>query len=443
MATILSEAGSDVIVFDDLPPEAAAMILALYSRDPRSVRIHREKVAQVGHERFMEQYYVGYGHRSIGDCGGTTICAEYVSMLAAKAIQHNRLYNGQEASTRYLDMAQMPVLNPLDTEEGHSIQETWMTLYGRVLSDLVPYLTEKYPRLETDNSKVYEKAIRARAFDIARAFLPAGCTTFVGWYTNLRQAWDHLKKLSFHPLEEVRAIAAKMIDELRRRYPSSFGFKSYPEQDAYLASCAAETYSDMNMVGTDRTCEAPSFDLFRLIDKESQQAKKLLATRPQKTELPDWFDRFGQWTFDFLLDFGSFRDLQRHRSCMQRMPLLTLRHGIHPWYMDSLPEDTRAMAVEVIRGQEEKIKKIEDPTIRQYYIAMGYRVVCELVAGLPSAVYIAELRSTQAVHPTLRPIAQWMGEQLTKHLPEMALHCDMSPDEWSTIRGKHDIVKKG
>src|SRR4051812_34761640 len=111
--TIITKSNPDVIIVDGLAPEAAAMVLALYSRDPRSVRIHLDQVERLGSEKFMSQYYVGYGHKSIGDCGSTTICGEFISMLAAKAVQDNPLYNGQEASTRYLDMANQPVLNPL------------------------------------------------------------------------------------------------------------------------------------------------------------------------------------------------------------------------------------------------------------------------------------------------------------------------------------------
>lgn len=91
-------------ITDAYPPEANAMMQALYSRSPQSVFAHIKKVEEVGSDKFMAAYYVGYGHKSIGDCGSTTIFAEQVSMLAAKAIQDHPLYSGQEASTRYLDM---------------------------------------------------------------------------------------------------------------------------------------------------------------------------------------------------------------------------------------------------------------------------------------------------------------------------------------------------
>lgn len=435
---IIDKSPVDVIVIDNLPPEAMAMLLALYSRDPRSVREHWKKIEEVGWGKFMAQYYVGYGHKSIGDCGSTTVCGEFVSMLAAKAIQSHRLYNGQEASTRYLDMTVMPVLNPAGTTEGHMIQSRWMALYERVLKELVPYLAEKYPMLADDDPKVYHKAVKAKAFDIARAWLPAGCLTFVGWHTNLRQAWDHLKELSFHPLAEIRDVAAKMLGALQEKYPSSFSFKSYPEQDDWLNEASKLTYNDLKW--TEHFISEHRLQTIMLTHRP--QLRHLLETRPVKTELPDFFERYGQMTFTFPLDFGSFRDLQRHRSCVQAMPLLTTEWDVHPWYLDQLPEGLREEVEATIDIQEKAIEEIGDLSVRQYYVAMGYRVVCEVVAGLKSAVYIAELRSTQAVHPTLRPIAQEIGHFLKSLLPFMALHCDMGPDEWTTIRGKHDIVKK-
>ncbi len=54
----------DVIVLDgnEVPsPEDMAMIQALYSRSPQSVRLHLEKVKESGSEKFHENFYVGYG----------------------------------------------------------------------------------------------------------------------------------------------------------------------------------------------------------------------------------------------------------------------------------------------------------------------------------------------------------------------------------------------
>ena len=62
----------NIFIVDDLAPEDVAMLQALYSRSGESVTTHLEKVKQSGSGKFMERFYVGYNHKSIGDCGSTT-----------------------------------------------------------------------------------------------------------------------------------------------------------------------------------------------------------------------------------------------------------------------------------------------------------------------------------------------------------------------------------
>lgn len=59
---------------------------------------------------------------------------------------------------------------------------------------------EIFPRIDGQVEGVYRKSIHAKAFDIARGFLPAGTTTLLSWHTNLRQAYDHIQQLRYHPL---------------------------------------------------------------------------------------------------------------------------------------------------------------------------------------------------------------------------------------------------
>ncbi len=441
MSNIITKPESEIIIVDDLPPEAVAMLQALYSRDPRSVRVHLEMVREKGAEKFMSQYYVGYGHKSIGDCGTTTLCFENSSLLVPKAVQDWRLYNGQEASTRYLNMDGQSLINPCESESGQAkgkdILERWMRFYRKAIGELIPFLKESYP-IQTDQKKlVYEKAINTRAFDIARGFLPAGVTTYASWHTNLRQAYDHLHEMQYHPLKESRDVANQALGGLRVKYPSSFSHKTYPQTEKYLAETVPEyAYFDLDSI--------PDFRVKNRLDlEELSQRAHTLKSRPPYAELPSKFEKFGQLRFTFPLDFGSFRDLQRHRSGVCEMPLLTTRHGFHPWYMAQLPPQLRDEAEKEISSLTAEIRSLPcDDFTRQYYTAIGFKVACEFTGGLPSIVYISELRAGQTVHSTLRTIAQKMGEYLRAHVPDIALHHDMSDDEWNIKRGTQDIVKK-
>jgi thymidylate synthase ThyX len=426
-----------IIVVDDKNPEVTAMLQALYSRSPRSVEEHLSVVSKRGPEGFMATYYVEYGHKSIGDCGTTTLFIENVSMLVAKAVQDWPLYSGQEASTRYLDMAAQEVLNPLNTPDGKEIQDEWMRFYSHALEKLVPVLKTRFPIQEGQKETVYENAIKARAFDIARGFLPAGATTYVSWHTNLRQASDHLKEMRHHPLLEVSEIAKEIIAKLKEKYPSSFSHKEYPTEEEYLEKSMAKfAYFDDALI-TGFSC-SPKLDIDGL-----KKHEKLLTERPPKAELHQRFRQYGNIEFSFPLDFGSYRDLQRHRSCVQEMPLLSTHHGFYSWYLEQLPEDLRKEALEVLKDQELRISKlVASDEVKQYYTAMGYTVTVKLTGSLPAVVYTAELRSLDTVHPTLRVQAQRMGEAIKASVPGIAMHHDMSPGIWNIKRGSQDIVRK-
>ncbi|MBD3270239.1 hypothetical protein GF376_01820 [Candidatus Peregrinibacteria bacterium] len=427
----------EIFVYDDLHPEDNAMLQALYSRSPNSVINHLDKVKGTGSGKFMEKFYVGYGHLSIADCGSTTLFIENVSMLLAKAIQDWPLYNGQEASTRYLDYSKQAILNPANTKSGEAIQKKWMDFYNKALPKVNEYLKTVFPIKDGENSKIYEKAIAARSFDIMRGFLPAGCTTYLSWHTNLRQAHEKLALLEHHPLQEVKETAVAIRAQLQEKYVNSFSHKKYPSQEDYWHTTVAEySYFDPE--------HHPDFSSEHNINAQKLKPyQKALESRPIKTNLPLCVGEAGQFNFKFLLDFGSFRDIQRHRNGECKMPLLTTKFGFYPWYLEQLPEDVRKEAQTLIKEQEVKIDALtQDKYIKQYYIPMGYAIAVDVTYRLPAAIYVAELRSGKTVHPTLRKRAQQMGQSMKTAFPDIAVHLDMEESDWDIKRGQQDIVNK-
>ncbi len=442
--------GPFVLVLEDgsvINAEDRAMLQSLYSRSPASVLDHLEKLVETGSGKFMDQYYVGYGHKSIGDCGSTTIFIEGVSMLVAKAIQDNMLYDGQEVSTRYLDFALQPFVDPLSFSEGNLLQEKFRKFYVEAMPKLIADLKVRFPMKETEKESVYEKAIAARAFDILRGFLPAGAETNLSWSTNLRQAADRISNLLVHPLDEVRQVA-KMIDEaLKKAHPNSFNHKRYAESDEYR-----ENYMIKSYYFSPLRHEIHNEVVLKknMLDEElfGVHAKTILS-RPVKTELPKHLAEIGMLQFEFTLDFGSFRDIARQRAVIQRMPLLTPLYGFHMWYLDELPDELKKQAetllLEVYPWWEEKIAKADDAEqIKydlQYYIPMGFRVPCRITGDLPALVYLAELRSGVTVHATLREVAQNMAKFIEGL--GVPIYIDRSEiGRFDVKRGNQDIVAK-
>ncbi|MBL1434097.1 FAD-dependent thymidylate synthase [Candidatus Wolfebacteria bacterium] len=436
------EGGGSVLVLDTgaaITPPAQAMLAALHSRSVGGIREHLEVLDKKGFEKFMKTYYVGYGHKSIGDCGSITVFIEGISMLAAKAIQDFRLYDGQEASTRYIDFSKQDFINPVGLKTGRDILEYQRTFYLKGLEILKPYLAAEFPLKEKGREVAHTKMLDARAFDIMRAFLPAGASTNLAWHGKIRIFGDRLPELRNHPLAEVRNIATALHEALYEAFPDSFQEpgKIYRETEKYIAKYMGLSYYDEP--------KSFSFELTRneLREKNfSPEVKSLLKERPNgKTELPKWLEGLGQIQFKFLLDFGSFRDVQRHRAVIQRMPILNMNHGFEPWYLKQMPEDLKEEAVEHLRVLEDRLEDLSvDPALLQYYIPMGYRCTNCITGGLPALVYLIELRSQSTVHPTLRVIAQRMGSELGGMFKDLALYYDKSEDHLDIRRGEQDIV---
>ncbi len=435
--------GGKVLVLDTgavITPEAQAMLQALHSRSVGGVVENLEILSEKGADKFMASFYVGYGHKSIGDCGTTTIFIEGVSMLAAKAIQDWQLYSGQESSTRYIDFSSQPFIDPAGTEASKHILEAWRAFYLLGMKPVQDKLKNQYPIKNGEDEKIYEKAINARAFDIMRGFLPAGASTNLAWHTNLRQAADKLMLLRHHPLKEVQDIAQGIDSALQEMFPSSFGHTQHEETETYNeAWMTSENYfSKTNPVDFALTKDFIDHELLA-------QHRALLATRPAKTELPRFLAECGTVQFEFMLDFGSFRDIQRHRAVTQRMPLVTTAHGFGTWYREEIPKEMHEDIDTLLTNQEKAIAKLNVPKeIAQYYIAMGYNLPNRVTGNLPALVYLVELRATRFVHPTLRRRASEMADALLKQYGKdgLVLHLDDDPGRFDIARGTHDISLK-
>jgi thymidylate synthase ThyX len=443
---------SKLLLVDDLSPEDVAMLQALYSRSPESAETNLEKVAKIGSGKFMQTYYVGYAHKSIADCGSTTLFFEGVSMLAAKAIQQWPLYSGQETSTRYMDMTTRPMYDPIGTEASQRVLRRWIDFYSSSQFRVQDAIRQRYPRREGEDPVVYTRAVNARVFDILRGFLPAGMTTQLSWHTNLRQAADHLRWMSTHPLAEVRNMAVGAAIMLHERYPSS-GFDRHlsgvsgvsdreevllqqrSDWDRQAQECVyyRTTSHDLRTIRMNFTFEESDL---------SDEILAILSKRPRGCVLPHEWTRLGQIQATFGLDFGSYRDLQRHRNGVVDVPLLTSDHGFEPWYLEELGA-LKDVGARLVEEQNAAIRDLtDDLLVRQYFYGMGQIVSCGVSWGLPSAIYVLELRSTRFVHATLRRRIHQMIEVFTERFPRVALHVDRQPDDWSIRRGQQTILAK-
>lgn len=454
---------------EGLDASSLAMLQALYSRSASSVTEHVKRVGAEKSTKFMEQYYIGYGHDSIADTGNFALCFERVSLLAAKAIQTNPLYNGQECSTRYIDFSNQSVVDPMDSAVSKCLQKSWVSFYTES-----EYLVEKalriaFPRNSSVSESVYSKTVKALSFDIRRGWLPAGVTTNMSWYTSLRQARVHLARMQNHVLGEVSALGDYAHHLLLKKYPACFSSSrsdKYKEYDTLLSHRLS--FTDTRDFYGD-TCEFISnVDVDGLL-----RQKEILDLRPAGRDVPRVFSRYGTMTYNFSLDYGSYRDLQRHRDSFINTPRLQGEFNMHPWYMDMLREVDSILGREsqlyrravmlldqhnVWLGQlEQELIQLQDTcSVRKeelgYYYPLGQQCAISLCASVPELVYILELRSSKTVHPTLRMTMNALLDKVKEVLPWLTIYatpCDVQAlsrlDNESLFyvqRGYQDIVPR-
>lgn len=479
--------GKKVILVDDLSPEDIAMIQALYARRATSAEEHIQAIYDGRREalrkelqhwvteadiplesltgavcnaafgqgateragKFMSSFYVGYNHQSIGDCGTFTLFIEGVSTLVAKALQDSPLYNGQETSTRAIDFSDLDnpnrvvgrINDPINTPLSGHVQHCWMDFYNRRQDAVAAETCRRFPRQSDEDEVTYERAIKARVFDIMRGFLPAGVTTQLSLHTSIRHAADRLQVLVHHPLSDVREVVTQLKEMLHEKYPSSgFVVKSKTEEWDALVGTFSHPYSyDDVEAGYFKS----TFDKYALLLLQ----EPLLQQRPKFGLVPHFLTDLGQCSFSFLLDFGSFRDIQRHRAGVCHMPLLTTEYGFEQWYLDQLDDNSRFEAELLLVKMQKLIAELRaehaDEAQLQNYIAMGYRVVTDVTYGLPAAVYVMELRTGKTVHPTLRKAVQdHMVKPFSEEFPYVKLHVDMEQDSWNLRRGTQTIERK-
>ena len=150
-----------------------------------------------------------------------------------------------------------------------------------------------------------------------------------------------------------------------------------------------------------------------------------LRHRGKHDEMPRAFSAGQQFRFDILMDIGGFRDMHRHRRCIQIMQGFTTMHGYDtpPEIGSSGLQADYTDAMQYALSAIEKLTKAGGQEARensQYAIPLGFRKRTLFKMDFAEAVYISELRTTPAGHASYRNVAYAMYEAVAKKYPSLA-----------------------
>ena len=423
---------------------------------------------------FHEKWVVGYGHSSVAEHGCVHLAIEDVSIIASKLIEDGRLASYTEKSTRYVafDIEKMytpPALleHPELAAEYHDTLAALLDAYSGWTEDIIARIKSRVPKTEKQTERGYDSACRASTFDILRYLLPAATYTNIGLTLNARSLETLITKLLSQPLHEGRAVGERLKSEARHIVPTLLKYADHSayraETDHAISSIAVElgldslepttTASGVTLTAADPDAddrlvaailfgavEAPMSELLprvRSLDQETKEriVEEYLKGRGKHDAPGRALERIG-CTVEITMDYGAYRDVQRHRMATQTTQALTpalgyetppeiMRFGYAERYDALMGRAAATYAQLVAAGFADEA---------QYILPLGTRVRALFTWNLREVTHFVELRSARQGHPSYRKIAQQVYAAVAEAYPLAARYMRPNMNEYALTR---------
>lgn len=479
-------------------PEQLAVAIAKCSRNSTPFDQNVDDVSLEKAAEFHEKWVVGFGHASIAEHAVASVAFQNIPQTIIKILEDTRLASFTEKSSRYQVFTRQRVGLPKSLSQSafadkvSGLFDALYGLYDECYALLDPIFRERQPQGDMPDG-AYKATIKAMVCDRVRYLLPAAALASLGMTANAR-VWEHaIVKLlsSADPLarqigEEVKSVlrgfASLDRDQALRYFPLPTLLK-YADPNQYLADFApklsalsqaiTKNYGLMPEEGAEpmggATADNPvvcTFDdhlaeqriaasllsRYALIPMETaleivgkdtplqnRIIKAALEDRGQHDTPPREFEH-AWFQHEIVMDYGAWRDIQRHRICTQtNQPLGTdLGYDIP----DEIGEIGKAKEFgEVMDQARELNREILAAGLvaeAQYVVPMAYRRRLLVGWNLRELFHFIELRSGKKGHPSYRRIAQEVWKTLNESHPAIAefIRVDLSTDNLSTLGEK-------
>lgn len=473
-------------------PEQLAVAIAKCSRSSTPFDQNVDDVSLEKAADFHEKWVVGYGHASVAEHAVASVAFQNVPQTIIKIIEDSRLASYTEKSSRYVVFTRDRVAIPdtlTNSRHAKKISEVFDHLYGlyeALLPELTPLMEARFPKPADMADGAYKASTKARVCDVARYLLPAAALTSIGMTGNGR-VWEYVitKLLSSRdPLartvgQEVKAVLKGPPnmdrDQALHSRPLPTLLK-YAEPHAYLSetpyileALSQEITKTIVSVSRQATAEQPVVITQDDTDAELHIAAALIsrfgrashaAALEQLKKRPDIVERVLRAALDprgphdaplrefehaafqheIVMDYGAWRDIQRHRMCTQTNQSLgvdlgfdipeeisTLGHGGEFKYV----MDEAALLYEQLRADGLTVEA-------EYVVPMAYRRRLVVSWNMRELFHFIELRSGPKGHPSYRRIAQetWKTLQETHPILASYIRVDLSGNTTSTLGAK-------
>lgn len=483
----VSSTTDNVFALSNLPEEVIAVLFAYYSRSPNDLRSNlaalladdelaigqgtaqQLAIASEKARAFHEKWVIGYSHASVAEHSVVHLALENVSIIASKIIEDARLGSFTEKSTRYVVFGRDAFVVP--SELPASVRDEYVATcsylfetYLALVPQVVERLRARSPRPDNITEKAHENTLRATALDMCRGLLPTSTKTNIGLTANARTLAHLIQKMGAHPLAESRDLATSMTTAGRTVAPTLLKYiepsKMHSELpskmrelfkpaladvdakalmhdqrgNSALIQCAAEaaTHAIAHALAHQYAyTESSMLDMFMTIGSQPYEVvtdicRAALAARGPHEGAPRAFE-VASYTVELVLDYGAYRDLQRHRMLSPYARELTpvLGHTVPPELHaigDDLAEKYDVACREAAQTWLWIMESFshDSPharTVAQYVLPLANRVRVSWTLNLRELIHVIELRSGRGGHASYRALAQSLYHQLIECEP--------------------------
>ena len=409
-------------------------------------------------ETLYHRIFFEYGDDSVAQLGGVHLACEQASNLLTKVLEWGRLMSYLEQSTRYISYDSRiggryryyrdpEILNSSYGTRYVGDMDRIFDIYSELISPMQDFVRESFPKHPDDSDFVYRQAVKAKAFDALRGLLPASSLSNVGIY-GTGQAYEALLlRMRAHPLPESRFYADLMLGELRKVIPSFLERVDLEDRGVvwsdYLENTREDTKDVVSALFQEGTPIDPS-PVVRLVDFDQDGESKMIASmmyphsnlpeeqlqrrvaglnaedklalirayvgdRSNRRHKPGRALERPFYRFDVLVDYGAFRDLQRHRMLTMEWQQLSPTHGYtRPPLIDAAGMNS-AFDEAMERSALLYDLLLDDfPDQASYAVSLAYKIRFNMNINARSAMHLIELRTTPQGHPSYREVGQEM-----------------------------------
>lgn len=462
-------------------PVAVAASMARLSRNPHDLRkilVSEFGVAQEDADQLIQRVVTAYGDDSVAQLLCIPLAVENASNLLTKQLEWPRLLSYLEQSTRYIFFDQKDQIGryryhiPAELD-GHllaeyiRIMDRMFEVYSQLVRELTEYVRTNNPRpdkIEDPGGHAgWIGATRAQACDAVRSLLPAATTSTVGIVGSAQGIANLVKHLLAQPLVEMQQVGLQILEQVRKVAPVFFervdrvdrdlldvenriatrlAFQEFQpgltissqrrQDDVTLVDYWPRNETDLvarmlyttGLSGSGRSLFMLGNTVRNWTHSERVRAMRMyFGNRHNRRIKPGRAIEKAHFEWELVGDYGTFRDLQRHRmvDAMEWQPLTPhLGYDVPELVVEAGMEQDYRICMTLSHDLYNLICESNMPQVAQYAICMGYKMRYSFITNLRELFHLLELRTSPQGHPGYRRLCNMMYDELARVYPVSA-----------------------